>query len=138
MGAMRYASRWHASLTLMKHLLNLVGCIAVVLAIFGVFLPLLPTTPFLLLASACFVRSSPRLHNWLRTNRVFGRYLRDYEDGRGIPLRAKIIVLVMMWGSLGWSMTRVPNLPLQILLAVIGTAVTVYLVRFVPVMRSRK
>jgi len=122
----------------MKHLLNAIGCIAVVLAIFGVFLPLLPTTPFLLLASACFVRSSPRLHNWLRTNRVFGEYLRNYEDGRGIPLRAKVIVLVLMWASLGWSMTRVPGLPLQILLAAIGTGVTVYLVRFVPVMPRRK
>ena len=119
----------------MKYLLNTIGCIAVVLAIFGVFLPLLPTTPFLLLASACFVRSSPRLHNRLRTNRVFGAYLRDYEDGRGIPLRAKIIVLVLMWGSLGWSMTRVPGVALVVLLASIGAGVTVYLLRFVPTMR---
>ncbi|AXA94064.1 YbaN family protein [Massilia sp. YMA4] len=122
----------------MKHLLNLIGCIAVVLAVFGVFLPLLPTTPFLLLASACFVRGSPRLHNWLRTNRVFGAYLRDYEDGRGIPLRGKIVVLVLMWASLGWSMTRVPHIALVILLAAIGTGVSVYLVRYVPTMRTTR
>lgn len=122
----------------MKHLLNIIGCIAVVLAVFGVFLPLLPTTPFLLLASACFVRGSPRLHNWLRTNRVFGAYLRDYEDGRGIPLRGKVVVLVLMWGSLGWSMTRVPGLALVLLLAAIGTGVTVYLVRYVPTMRPKR
>ncbi|WUR12394.1 YbaN family protein [[Empedobacter] haloabium] len=122
----------------MKHLLNLIGCIAVVLAVFGVFLPLLPTTPFLLLASACFVRGSPRLHNWLRTNRVFGAYLRDYEDGRGIPLRGKIVVLVLMWASLGWSMTRVPHVALVLLLAAIGTGVTVYLVRYVPTMRTTR
>lgn len=122
----------------MKHLLNLIGCIAVVLAVFGAFLPLLPTTPFLLLASACFVRSSPRLHNWLRTNRVFGAYLRDYEDGRGIPLRGKIVVLVLMWGSLGWSMTRVPHVALVLLLAAIGAGVTIYLVRYVPTMRAAR
>lgn len=122
----------------MKHLFNLIGCIAVVLAVFGVFLPLLPTTPFLLLASACFVRGSPRLHNWLRTNRVFGAYLRDYEDGRGIPLRGKIVVLVLMWASLGWSMTRVPHVALVLLLAAIGTGVTVYLVRYVPTMRTTR
>ena len=121
----------------MKHLFNTVGCIAVVLALFGVFLPLLPTTPFLLLASACFVRGSPRLHNWLRTNRLFGGYLRDYEDGRGIPLRAKIIVLVLMWASLGWSMTRVPGVALVVMLGVTGMGVTVYLVRFVPTMRRQ-
>jgi uncharacterized membrane protein YbaN (DUF454 family) len=120
----------------MKHLLNLIGCIAVVLAVFGVFLPLLPTTPFLLLASACFVRGSPRLHNWLRTNRVFGAYLRDYEDGRGIPLRGKVVVLVLMWASLAWSMTRVPHVALVLLLGAIGTGVTVYLVRYVPTMRA--
>jgi uncharacterized membrane protein YbaN (DUF454 family) len=120
----------------MKHLLNLIGCIAVVLAVFGVFLPLLPTTPFLLLASACFVRGSPRLHNWLRTNRVFGAYLRDYEDGRGIPLRGQVVVLVLMWASLAWSMTRVPHVALVLLLGAIGTGVTVYLVRYVPTMRA--
>ncbi|AVR98421.1 YbaN family protein [Pseudoduganella armeniaca] len=122
----------------MKHLLNLIGCLAVVLAVFGVFLPLLPTTPFLLLASACFVRGSPRLHNWLRTNRVFGAYMRDYEDGRGIPLRGKIVMLVLMWASLAWSMTRVPHVALVLLLAAIGMGVTVYLVRYVPTMRPTR
>ena len=121
---------------IMKLLLNTIGCIAVVLAVFGMFLPLLPTTPFLLLASACFVRGSPRLHHLLRNNRLCGAYLRDYEDGRGIPLRAKIVVLVLMWGSLGWSMTRVPGLALVLLLAATGTGVTVYLLRFVPTLRG--
>ncbi len=120
----------------MKFFLNVIGCTAVVLAFLGAFLPLLPTTPFLLLASACFVRSSPRLHNWLRTNRLFGKYLRDYEDGRGIPLRGKVAILLLMWGSLAWSMLRVRLPVLAGLLALIGIGVTVYLVRFVPTMRT--
>jgi uncharacterized membrane protein YbaN (DUF454 family) len=66
------------------NLIGLPGCRGAVLV------PLLPTTPFLLLASACFARGSTRLHNWLQTNRVFGKYLRDYENGKGMPLRGKV------------------------------------------------
>ncbi|QGZ39564.1 hypothetical protein IP92_01849 [Pseudoduganella flava] len=122
----------------MKFLLNLIGAIAVVLAVLGVFLPLLPTTPFLLLASACFARGSTRMHNWLRTNRLFGKYLRDWEDGRGLPLRGKLAILLLMWVSMGYSMTRVPHVALVLLLAAIGVAVTVFLLRFVPTQRARR
>ena len=119
----------------MKFLLNLIGVVAVVLAVLGVFLPLLPTTPFLLLASACFARGSVRMHNWLRTNRLFGRYLRDWEDGRGLPLRGKLAILLLMWLSMGYSMTRVPHVALVVLIALIGLAVSVFLLRFVPTKR---
>ena len=118
----------------MRLLLNALGAACVVLALLGVFLPLLPTTPFLLLASACFARGSVRMHNWLRTNRLFGRYLRDWEDGRGLPARGKAAILLLMWGSMAWSMTRVGPW-LVGLLALIGLAVTVFLLRFVPTKR---
>ena len=119
----------------MKIVLNLIGCLAVALGILGIFLPLLPTTPFLLLASACFARGSTRLHNWLQTNKVFGKYLRDYENGKGIPLRGKVWVLIFMWGSMSYSIWRLHDrLALQILVALIGTGVTIYLTRFVPTM----
>jgi uncharacterized membrane protein YbaN (DUF454 family) len=113
----------------MKLLLNLIGIVAVGLAILGVFLPLLPTTPFLLLASACFVRSSERLHRWMRHNPLFGEYLRNIEEKKGMPLRGKIIVLLLMWGSLGYSMTVVRPLLLKIMLAAIGAGVTVFILR---------
>jgi uncharacterized protein len=122
---------------MLKHLLNTIGIIAVGLGVLGIFLPLLPTTPFLLLASACFARGSTRLHTWLRSNPVFGRYLSDWEDGKGIPARGKAAVLVVMWLSMGYSMTRVPYVALQVLLACIGLAVTIYLLRFVPTFRQR-
>jgi uncharacterized membrane protein YbaN (DUF454 family) len=123
----------------MKIILNVIGCLAVVLGVLGIFLPLLPTTPFLLLASACFARGSTRMHNWLQTNRVFGKYLRDYEHGKGIPLRGKIWILIFMWSSMGYSMWRLHDrLALQLMVAAIGTGVTIYLTRFVPTMRIEK
>ncbi|HEX8612458.1 MAG TPA: YbaN family protein [Telluria sp.] len=116
----------------MKLLLNIVGCLAVLLGILGIFLPLLPTTPFLLLASACFVRGSPRLHAWLLGNKVFGSYLSDFEQGRGIPRRAKITIIVLMWASLGYSMLRLQRTGLTLMLVCIGIGVTIYLLRHVP------
>jgi uncharacterized membrane protein YbaN (DUF454 family) len=122
----------------MKIILNFIGILAVILGVLGIFLPLLPTTPFLLLASACFARASPRMHNWLRTNRVFGKYLRDYENGAGIPLRGKVWILIFMWGSMSYSLWRSDALWLRLLIVVIGTCVTIYLTRFVPTMRIEK
>jgi len=113
----------------MKILLNIIGSIAVVLAILGVFLPLLPTTPFLLLASACFVRGSERMHRWLLNNRVFGEYLRNIEGRRGMPLRGKVITLLVLWISLGYSMYTVNPTFLKLLLGAIGIGVTTFLLR---------
>jgi uncharacterized membrane protein YbaN (DUF454 family) len=118
----------------MKIILNLVGILAAVLGVFGIFLPLLPTTPFLLLASACFVRASPRMHQWLQTNPVFGKYLRGYENGCGIPLRGKVWVLIFMWSSMSYSIWRTDLLWVRLLVVLIGTWVTIYLTRFVPTM----
>ena len=118
----------------MKIVLNLIGCVAVALGVLGIFLPLLPTTPFLLLASACFARGSSRLHNWLQTNRVFGKYLRDYENGKGIPLRGKLWILVFMWGSMSYSVWRTDLPYVRMLVILVGCCVTIYLTRFVPTM----
>ena len=122
---------------IMKLALNLIGAIAVVLAILGVFLPLLPTTPFLLLASACFARGSTRLHHWLINNRLFGEYLRNYEQGRGIPLRGKVVALAMLWASIGYSAFAVGSAALVALLFSIAGGVTIYLCAFVPTLRTR-
>jgi uncharacterized membrane protein YbaN (DUF454 family) len=120
----------------MKLALNLIGGIAVVLAILGVFLPLLPTTPFLLLASACFARGSTRLHRWLLNNRVFGEYIRNYEQGRGIPLRGKVTALAMLWASIGYSAFTVGDTALIALLVSIAIGVSIYLCVFVPTLST--
>ena len=119
----------------MKILLNIAGVIALLLAILGLFLPLLPTTPFLLLASWCFARGSRRLHGWLLSHRVFGEYLRNFEAGRGIPLKAKIVATLMLWGSLVMAMRRFEGWILPALLALTGACVSLYLWRFLPTLR---
>ena len=113
----------------MKLALNIAGVLAVLLGVIGIFLPLLPTTPFLLLAAACFARGSPRLHHALMTHRVCGPYLRNYHEGRGIPVRAKVIALLMMWSSLGYALWRFEHLWLRLALLAIGAGVTFYLLR---------
>lgn len=112
-----------------KTLYNIAGTVALLLGIVGLFLPLLPTTPFLLLASACYMRGSARMHQWLMNQRHLGPYLRSYQQGRGIPLRAKITALALMWTSLTVSMWIIPLPWVRVLLLVTGVAVTVYLYR---------
>lgn len=79
------------------------GVLCVALAFLGAFLPLLPTTPFLLLASFCFVRSSPRLHEWLLRNRLFGPLLRDWDTHRAVQPHIKVTALCAIPLALGLS-----------------------------------
>ncbi len=113
----------------MKLLLTIVGTLAIVLGVIGIFLPLLPTTPFLLLAAACFARSSKSMHDWLMNHPLFGDYLRNYEEGRGIPARAKVVALVMMWSSLSYAVWRYESMWLRALLLAVGAGVSIYLWR---------
>lgn len=80
-----------------RYLCLAVGVIATGLGIIGTVVPMWPTTPFLLLAAACFVRSSDRLYAWLVSHDHLGPYVRDFMSGRGIPLRAKRVTLTLMW-----------------------------------------
>ena len=115
-----------------RWLLLLAGLLCVGLAAAGTLLPLLPTTPFLLLAAACFARSSARLHHWLHTNRLFGPYLLAYRNGEGIPLRAKVATLLLLWVSLGASLLMVvpPRLWfVRLALVLIGAGVTAHILR---------
>jgi uncharacterized membrane protein YbaN (DUF454 family) len=110
-------------------LFNIVGTCALILGILGVFLPLLPTTPFLLLASACYLRGSARMHAWLLQAPVLGKIISDYESHRVVPVRAKITAILLLWPSILFAAFRVQKLPLAIVLIAIAIAVTVYLVR---------
>jgi uncharacterized membrane protein YbaN (DUF454 family) len=103
------------------------GFLFTLLAFLGALLPLLPTTPFLIVAAACFFRSSARFYNWIMFNRLFGHYLQDYQSGRGVAMHVKIMTLSFMWISTLVSIfVFVPWLWLKIVLPVISTAVTIH------------
>jgi uncharacterized membrane protein YbaN (DUF454 family) len=109
-------------------LLTITGIIAVVLGAVGVFVPLLPTTPFLLLAAACFIRSSERLYAWLIHHRWFGSYIRNYREHCAVTLRAKVIALALLWMVIGYSaVVVVDSWLLRVVLAVIAVGVTIHL-----------
>lgn len=92
------------TVTKLKNLaLIFLGVASLVLGIIGIVLPLLPTTPFLLLAAACFARSSDKFYQWLITHPWFGEYIENYRSGRGIALKAKIITICLLWLSIGSS-----------------------------------
>ena len=81
----------------MKALYVLLGTLSLALGIIGIVLPLLPTTPFLLLTAALYVRSSPRLYDWLLRQKHLGPYIRNFRENRAIPLKAKIISVSLLW-----------------------------------------
>lgn len=84
----------------MKYACIILGAVSLALGILGVFLPLLPTTPFLLLCAALWIKGSPRLYAWLIRHPWLGAYIRNYRENRAMPLRAKVLTLVLMWGSM--------------------------------------
>lgn len=106
------------------------GFIAVGLGIAGIVLPVLPTTPFMLLAAACFARSSPRFHHWLLHHRIFGPTVREWERHRAIPWKTKLWAIGLMSATLAVSIVFFVKLPwLKAALALFGVGLAVWLYR---------
>ena len=103
------------------------GAIALALGVVGLFLPLVPTVPFVLLASFCLVRGSPALHERLLAQPRFGPLIRDWEAGRGIPRRAKATAITMIVVSFSISAWWIGRPLIAGVLAVAGLAVIAYL-----------
>ena len=113
---------------LSRWVLIIVGSFFTGLGIIGIFLPLLPTTPFLLLAAACYIKSSERLYNWLMNNKWIGRYIKNYLEGKGIPLKSKVLSISALWITIGYSVFFVVNIfPVRIILILIAIGVTIHL-----------
>lgn len=120
----------HVNNNILRWILICCGCFSVLAGVVGIFLPLLPTVPFLLLAAACFARSSERFHAWLVQHNQLGPLIGDYLNGGGIPLRAKRIAIGMVWISFPASaFLFVQVVWLKILLMAVAAGITFYLVR---------
>jgi hypothetical protein len=114
--------RLHAS-PAMRALLWACGVVALLLGALGVVVPGLPTTPFVLLAGACFVRASPRTHRWLLKNRTFGPLLREWEKHRSVSRRVKRFGLTAMALTAGFSLWALAGQPWLQALVILGVAV---------------
>lgn len=112
-----------------KVFLIIAGSVSLALGIIGIIVPVLPTTPFLLLSSYCYLKSSERLYNWLLNHKVFGSYIRNYLTDRAVKKSVKIVSVIFLWLSLGISAVFVDSVSIRILLFIIGVAVSIHLIR---------
>jgi hypothetical protein len=113
----------------MKLVYNIAGTISLLFAFIGIILPVLPTTPFVLISAACYYKGSEKLHNWLLKNPFFGPTIMDYEKHRGMKKTTKIKALLIMWSAvLASSFFILETLLMRaiiIIIAFIGTVVMI-------------
>ncbi|TRO52970.1 DUF454 domain-containing protein [Candidatus Bathyarchaeota archaeon] len=113
------------------------GTICLVLGAIGIVLPILPTTPFLLAAAACYYKSSDRMHSWLLNNKWFGEYIRNYTEGKGLPMKTKIIALSLLWITIVFSIVFILQrllpiqlvLPMQLIMIAVAVIVSIHILR---------
>ena len=104
------------------------GTFFLLIGLVGIFIPILPTTPFLLLSAACYARGSKKFYNWLINNKWLGVYIKNYQEGKGIPVNIKILTIVFLWVTILFSIfIIVSNYLIQIILIIIALAVTVHI-----------
>lgn len=110
-----------------KALLITAGALSLMLGGIGIFVPLLPTMPFVLLAAVCFAGSSPAMHRWLCRSRFFGEYIENYQTNAGVSRSVKVRAIVFLWAGLGLSAAFVRKPPVLIILAAVGICVSTHL-----------
>ncbi len=124
---------------LTKKVLIIIGFFFVGIGIIGIFLPLLPTTPFFLLAAVCFARSSERFHNWLLNHRLFGRYVKGYQGKERIPAKIKIFTICLLWVTIVFSgIIFFRELYIRVILFFIAIGVSIHILSIRPVERNEK
>lgn len=113
-----------------RHTLLAAGWASLGLGALGLAVPVLPTAPFVLLAAACFMRSSERLHAWVVSHPLFGHHIEDYLAGRGLRARTKAVALTTLWASVATSVVLwVPLLAADLIIVAVAVAVSVYILR---------
>lgn len=116
----------------MRIFLIVIGTISLGLGVLGIFLPMLPTTPFLLLSAAVWLKASPRLYHWLLNHKVLGEYIRNYREHRAIPLRVKIVSVSLVWLTIGYCIFAVVDewWWAQLLMALLAIAISWHILSF--------
>ena len=114
---------------LLRSLLFVLGCLSVALGVLGLFLPILPTTPFMLLAAGCFARSSARFYHWITSHQRYGPMIADYLAGKGLPLRVKLLAIGLLWLSILFGVFWVDFAWARLAMLLTAVAVTAYLWR---------
>lgn len=112
---------------LKKRLLIIGGTLSLALGILGMALPVLPTTPFLLLTAYCYLRSSRRLYDWVMNQKVLGSYIKNYLEYRAVSARAKAVSLIGLWVSLTISFLLIGSTGVRVILVLVGIGVTAHL-----------
>ena len=116
-----------------KALCLLLGFASLILGSIGIILPILPTTPFLLLSAGCFARSSDKFYRWLINNKILGAYIRSYREGTGMPLRIKIFTISFLWITILFSIVfLIAIIWVKYLLVIIAIAVSLHIVLIRP------
>ena len=110
-----------------KYFFLTAGVLSLGTGIVGIFVPLLPTTPFILLSGFCFLKSSKTMYKWLINHKVFGKYIENYLKYRAVTLQSKIVSIVILWGVISISILAIDILWIRILLGIVATGVTVHL-----------
>lgn len=116
----------------MRIILILIGSVSFALGVLGIFLPMLPTTPFLLLSAAAWLKASPSLYEWLLNHRIFGEYIRNFREHRAIPLRVKIVSVSMVWLTIGYCIIAVVDewWWAQLLMALLAIAISWHILSY--------
>ena len=119
-------------------LLITTGTFFVGVGIVGIFIPILPTTPFLLIAAALYARSSKKFYNWLINNKLLGRFVKNYREGKGISLKVKIITIALLWITIGCSaIFAIDVFWVRVVLVIIAIGVTIHIIRIKPRNKSK-
>jgi uncharacterized membrane protein YbaN (DUF454 family) len=117
---------------MLKLVLIILGTISLFLGILGIFIPGLPTTPFILLTAGLYVRSSEKLYRWLITNKYLGSFISDFRKNKGLSFQTKLYSIILMWIMISISAyffmnTLIPRMVL-VTLGIIGTVVMGFLI----------
>jgi len=129
---------------LVRALWFIAGTICVALGAIGIVLPILPTTPFLLAAAACYYKSSEKMHRWLLNNKWFGEYIRNYTEGKGLPMKTKIAALSLLWITIVFSTVFMLDrllpaqlvLPMQLIMVAVAVVVSIHILRLPTVKKT--